>query len=303
MATSLVKLGCALAALAVMVCARAQTDCGMQRAFSFQRGGKGTTWVLSSPDGSVMWTGPLAIDLDGAPNAYHPQGRSAGALETICNGANVRLPDGTRIQGSSDCSAMIPKFNEARDSGWTAAGKPRVEWYGVAAQGDTGEAKYKPCVQDQGPFAGFFVAQTALLVDPARGRCDTARYANPLVTPYYVLPRACEFQKRGFKRGDVAAVMSATGNIAFGVYGDTGPADGLGEGSLALASQLRGQPVPARPTRDDVRSAAFGGGVTFLVFKDSDPGAPYTAERIAERGQERLKAWGGDSRLKACSGK
>jgi hypothetical protein len=271
-------------------------DCQMTTAFVFA---PTKTTVRKSGDGALLYTGPLAINIDGAPNAYHPMGRPAGARDSICNGANAILPDGSRLRGDKNCGEFIKAFAEARDSGWTAEGKPRVEWFGVANKGDTAPARFQPCVQESGPFQGFFVSTTALTADPGKGRCDPERYVNPYAVPYFVLPANSEFPKLGMKKGDVAvAVLSGT--PVFAVYADVGPPDKLGEGSLALSRLLKGQPLVARPGEQDVRTAPIGSGVSFLMFPGPPVGAPYTLERIAQTGREKFQAWGGMERLKAC---
>ncbi len=279
----------------------AQIECNMEPAFRFPGGGANARVVRRSADGALLYDGPLAINLDGAPNAYHPRGRPAGALDTICNGANAILPDGSKVRGDVSCGAFLEKFNEARDAGWIAPGKPRVEWYGVATEGDGGDLKHKPCIQAAGLFEGFFVSQTALLADPTKGRCDVSRYLNSLAIPFFVLPGGSEFFLQGMKKGDVGvALHAASGNVVFAILADVGPKDKLGEGSFALAQLLKGRPLNPKPTRSQVQDAAFAGGVHVLMFPGSDIKPPYTAERIVKAGSERLKAWGGEQRLKAC---
>ena len=277
----------------------AQVECGMGPAFRFQAEDR-QVQVRSSNDGALLYGGALAINLDGAPNAYHPRGRPAGALDSICNGADAILPDGSRVRGSKDCGKFLEKFNEARDAGWVAPGKPRIEFFGVAVQG-SGDLARVPCIQSAGPFAGFFVSQTSLLADPGKPLCDARRYLNSLEVPFFVLPANSEFLRRGMRKGDIAAAIHApTGQVVFAIFGDTGPANKLGEGSLALALMLRKRPLLPKPVRGQAEKEAMPGGVYMLMFPHSDAGPPYVAGRISEAGQRLLGAWGGEQRLRAC---
>jgi hypothetical protein len=292
-------------ALLIILCASvpalAQAACSMQPVFSFPDKGPKARIVRGSADGALLYDGPLEINFDGAPNAYHPLGGSAGALDTVCNAANVVLPDGSKIRGDTACGAFLEKFKEARESGWIAPGKPHVEWYGIATQGDKGDSRYKPCIQTAGPFEGFFVSQTALIADPTKQSCDSDRYLNSAKIPFFVLPKGSRFLARGMRQGDVGvAADSRTGRVVSAVFADTGPRDKLGEGSLALGLSLQGRPLNPKPSRAQAQAAAIASGVWVLMFPGSDIKPPYTSERIAEAGQERLKAWGGQERLKEC---
>lgn len=269
-------------------------DCAMTPAFTFHK-----TEVHGSIDGSLLWASALAIDVDGAPNAYHPIGTKKGALISICNGADA-IVNGSKISGADDCDAFIKNYYEARDAGWVADGKPRISFYGVATKGNSGNDLYTPCLQTEGPFEGFFVSPTSLVANASKGSCDTGRYLDALAVPFFVLPGGSDFQKRGIKLGDIAAVLGPAGKVVFAVFGDGGPPGKLGEGSLALALLLRGMPVNPKPTQNDVANAALAGGVHMLVFPHSNPQPPYVAQHIAQAGQRLLSAWGGEDRLRAC---
>lgn len=77
--------------------------------------------MLSGREG-FFFTAGMAINADGAPNAYHPDGKSG--LDFLAN-----------------------------------AGRPG-NWWGLAT--DTGTPSGKPFVQKNGDFKGFYVSQTSL---------------------------------------------------------------------------------------------------------------------------------------------
>jgi len=97
---------------------------------------------------AFVWTGPLAIDADGAPTAYHPDGKSG--LDFLAN-----------------------------------AGKPG-NWYGIVT--DTGTRGGAPVVQGQGdPCPGYFISPTSLF-DPTKKRTDPRRYVDSSTVPYLAVP-------------------------------------------------------------------------------------------------------------------
>jgi hypothetical protein len=161
-----------------------------------------------------------------------PPARAEGshALDAVCDVANAILPDGTKLHGNSQCHAFFAAHEQARDAGWVARGKLRIEWYGIATAADEGDGRWRPCVQATGPFAGYFVAQTAMPADPSKGRCDPARYIDSTRLSFVVVPGSSEFLKRGVGPGSVgAAYYAKTGRTVPTIVGDVGPRRELGK--------------------------------------------------------------------------
>lgn len=156
---------------------------------------------LNAEPGVLGWTCPLAIDGDGHPKCYHPQGSPPG-LDYLAN-----------------------------------AGSPG-NWWGIAT--NNGEADGTPFIQSaKMPAPGFYVSTTAL-VDPARKPDNPARYVNSGEIPFIVLPSKPVFsQKPKQILGDLALVFNnKTGKKSWAVYADIGPSNEIGEGSMALADAL-----------------------------------------------------------------
>lgn len=88
-------------------------------------------------------------------------------------------------------------------------------------------------------------------------------HGNPLdasTLPFIVIPLAStrwRYADYGIQTGQVALVMY-NGAMAFGIFGDAGPASIIGEGSYAMAQALG---IPPSPSTGGVDS-----GVTYLVF-------------------------------------
>jgi hypothetical protein len=281
--------------------ARASDTCGMSDVFRI-RPAEGPARTVRSGDGALAYTARLDVDVDGAPNAYHPDDRAGGALDTLCHAGTAVLPDGARVPGDEDCTRFLAAYREARAGEWTDAGRPRIEWVGIATRD---AERFVPCVQADGPYRGFFVGQTHLTADAGKAVCDPARYLDATRVPFFVLPTASRFvSDLGMKLGDLGvAYYPETGRVVAAIFGDTGPPTKLGEGSLALARALRAAPAdaPAQPGAVEAATIEAEDGVFMLLFPGSSPGPPYTEERIARAGAERLERWGGRARVLACA--
>ncbi|QYF92270.1 hypothetical protein KY495_16090 [Massilia sp. PAMC28688] len=170
----------------------------------------------------------------------------------------------------------------------------------------------KPCP----PKDGYLISATSLHNPEVQDVCDIDRYVDALVTPALVLPKPpkgknlSRFGKLNAKIGDlVVAMVPGSLQPVFAVVGDHGPADALGEGSIALNGQLLGKtalPVNYREIRG--RAPYRGQGWTVpksivLIFPGTrDQNAPYlTPERINAAARERFESWGGVGRMYACA--
>jgi len=167
------------------------------------------------------------------------------------------------------------------------AGSPG-NWYGLAKDGD-GE----PFVQGPNdPFPGYYVSATALS-DRTKPVNDPTRYVDASKIPFIVLPGAMARQI-GARPGDFAVVFNQrNGKSSYAIFGDVGPSDRIGEGSVALAENLG--------IRSDARNGGARRGILFLVFPGSGNGRPRPIEEINSESEKLLQAWGGTSQLVACS--
>lgn len=167
------------------------------------------------------------------------------------------------------------------------AGAPG-NWEGLAKGGD-GE----PFIQGaDDPFPGYYVSQTAL-ADRSRPVNDPRRYVDSVKIPFIVLPGWLA-RLLGARPGDFAIVLNQrTANYSAAIFGDMGPSDRIGEGSIALAENL------------EIRSnARYGGarrGIVYLVFPGSGNGSPRAVEEIQAESERLLQAWGSITRLLICA--
>ena len=268
-------------------------ECGLERAFVHATKHHGDRNIYVDAD-ALFFTAPMTVNTDGAPNSYHPEDPwgSELAINTICNGANARMPDGRKLD-YTQCRALVTAYREAKAAGWKAPQKPTMEFYGVAANGAI------PCLIQSGPYAGYFVSTTSLAADESKGRCDQDRYLNALTIPFSIYPGARAFTTRGVGKGDVVVYYNPANDVTeYGVVGDEGPSWGLAEGSVAFAKSLR------KLTRDPQnRKDTYQFGVTkihSLILPKETLSGPFTPENVRSRAKARFDAWGGQERFKSC---
>ncbi|MEZ5831103.1 MAG: glycoside hydrolase family 75 protein [Dongiaceae bacterium] len=271
----------------------AESDCGERAAFSV-----GIMPVKKLADGALKFQRPLAINIDGAPNAYHIKGRPFGALDTLCNaGRAISSARGT-YEGSTRCGDFLKDVAAARKNGWH--GDPRIEWYGLATVDRT---RNEPVVQDDGPYEGYFVSTTSFQ-NTAFDLGDPRRYLDSRTVPFIVLPgRSPFFVRAGVALGNVAFVIDPnSGHEAFAIVGDTGPARALGEGSIALAAAIRGKKIdPQTLTSKQVEALAIAEPIVTIVFPGTHVQPPYVRAQIDTAGAAAAEALGGMDRLRACA--
>ena len=167
------------------------------------------------------------------------------------------------------------------------AGAPG-SWEGLAKNGD-GE----PFVQGPNdPFPGYYVSATAL-ADRSKPANDPMRYVDASRIPYIVLPGGMARQM-GARPGDFSIVLNLrNGKSSYAIFGDVGPFDRIGEGSMALAENLG--------IRSDARNGGARRGILYLVFPGSGDGRPRTIEEINSEAEKWFQAWGGSIQLTACT--
>jgi hypothetical protein len=168
------------------------------------------------------------------------------------------------------------------------AGTPG-NWEGLAK-----DAQGEPFIQGPNdPFPGYYVSETAL-VDRSKAVNDPTRYVNASKIPFLVLPGGLARQLRA-RVGDFAIVFNErNGKSSYAIFGDVGPFDRIGEGSVALAENLG--------IRSNARNGGTWRGVLYLVFPGSGEGWPRTIDEINDQGQKLLGEWETGNSVEVCGG-
>ena len=167
------------------------------------------------------------------------------------------------------------------------AGRPGNWWALVT---DSGRPNGSPLIQTASdPAPGFYISTTSLQ-DSNCDRKDPRRYVNAEAISFVVLPGRIGL---GVKLGDFAVVIRpATGAYEYAVYADVGPANKIGEGSIALAAALG---VPSNP-----KSGGIAHGIAYIVFPGSAQRWPLSQPEIDQYGAQLFSKWGGLDKAKAC---
>lgn len=266
-----------LSMLIALLCsaAEAQVACPYSSWTSY----RGTT-LLRHPSATAYLyaTSEVAIDADGAPNAYHP------------DDADLNCATGAGFKGL-DCPA---------NAGYRppSAGNPGTGWKGILVA-DPADPQ-QPFVQPaDSRFAGFFVSQTTLQ-DAGKPETDPARYVDSTAVPYIVFPGAFNRMTGTGLMGDLGyAVNLDSGLHTPFVVADIGPRDAaLGEMSIALAEALGGHSPNPR-----TGAGAPHGKILYVLFPRSVRAHPWpqSAGRLAERVDALLNQVGGADAAKTCA--
>ena len=211
---------------------------------------EGSVRVRQTADGIVTFRANVDVNTDGALQSYRADDlgfidpkikrlNTRSALNTICNGVNIRNSRNGLVFNFRSCTALIREFQRIRDFGWHRAGENYVEFYAIAGVPGTtrpGRNRYTPCERD-----GFYVSHTARAIDPKKGVCDPDRWVDALRISAIVLPLDAAMKRTGIALHDLAIVrLPGTQTWIGAIVGDTNPSK-IGEGTVILAMRLRGQ--------------------------------------------------------------
>lgn len=259
---------------------------------------KGSAAVTKLAGSALKFRSPLAINTDGAPNAYHIDGRPIGALNTLCNAGRVISLSHGAYEGRENCDRFLADVRAAQRTGWQ--GNPRIVWHGIVTKDQT---RHEPVIQTSGEYTGYFVSSTSLQ-NKAFKQDDQRRYLDSRVVPFLVLPRRSAFLSQGgAELGDLAFVIDPMSQLyTFAVVGDLGPPAKLGEASIALAAAIKGKHIdPKALTGKEMRKLVVPQQVVTVLFPGTVVKAPYDAAQIADAAASAVESFGGLDRLKQCA--
>jgi hypothetical protein len=151
------------------------------------------------------------------------------------------------------------------------------------------------------------ISSTTLSDHSIADSCNIKKYVDALVTPALVLPRnppngQTGFSARNAKIGDlVVAMVPGTQKPVYGVVGDNGPRNRLGEASIAMNGKLLGKSHEPENYRE-VRGWVVPSAVLLIFSNTRNADRPYLRpEKINEDAAELFTRWGGPERLNACA--
>src|ERR1700722_10602458 len=235
-----------------------------------------------APDSQGACFGELLLKFemrhDGEPERDIPIGRLSGSPAFFYESGMTIDADGAPNAYHPDNTGLDDLAN---------AGTPG-RWEGLAK-----DAEGEPIIQGPNdPFPGYYVSATAL-ADRSKAFNDPTRYVDASRIPFVVLPGGMARQL-GARPGDFAVVFNQrNGKSSYAIFGDVGPYDRIGEGSVALAENLG--------IRSDARNGGARWGILYLVFPGSGNGLPRPIEEINGEGGKLLRAWEASLALDACA--
>jgi Fungal chitosanase of glycosyl hydrolase group 75 len=291
-------------ALALIAPALAQPTCGTSAGITLRD--KGNDKPVRKVGSALVFTSGLRVNTDGAANSYHPLGRPHGALNTLCNGLAVTPKTGpfagqrisalgpAAMSGAERCRTILEVFRRSMQADYAILPDAEIHWFAIAMRPPQA-GKYRPCIQQSGSFAGFFVAQTSRPADPGRDVCDPARWISSTEIPYVTLP-GDRLRGAGVSPGDLALVHRRQGTVdhlIVAVAGDTGNRDELGEGSVALHRALGNESSGTLPGN-------ISNGVTTFLFPMRRVAPPITAARLEAEKDALVAAVGGSAAVASC---
>jgi hypothetical protein len=274
--------------------AQAQATCGqLEQLRTFRHVEIGNIKLLRdarSGTNAVLFSSQMAVNTDGAPDAYHPD--DAG-ITHLCNGLSVVA--GGECVWKAQCMA---DYRLARSRGFR--GSPRLCFFAMATDNDGAPLVQGP--EDSKP--GYFVSLTALK-QPGGAARRPQRQQDQLDSheiPFVVIPKDWPGAFQGLELGDFAVVVRrSTGQMAFAIVGDSGPRNKLGEGSIAAHRALGNDPFQIRLGVRRARLGIGGRDVAYVLFPRSlKRGQAITRQLIDEEGARLLERFGGMGRLRAC---
>jgi len=287
----------------------------------------------SASRGVVVGRRRITVNTDGAPNSYHSRvikadDATVGALNIICNAqakifkkvGETKQPLACRQGGASVTDEFVAAFEELRKKNWedTDSGYSiQFDWNVLGrSKQSRPDGPYAPCVKDD----GFFVAKTKLRLRTSQDDCDASIYPNSTATSAFALPMNwfVDYQKKtetnperfaNFRSGDVVVAYRPSGTNrqpvwAYGVVGDAGPFNKLGEASIGFHRQIRQSNVEIKTYRAALRldtDALRPSEIEFIVFEGSAPELKrdYSPANIKKIGEQRFAAWGNGALDKA----
>ena len=257
------------------------------------------------PGGALAAMAPLRPVADGAPTAYHPLNAQGGAILHRCNAGEVVLPGGRSYEGAASNRTCTGRFERdaARigEAGWTDGAVGAVRWHGLVASGRARVGGQRvpravPAIRED----GFHTSPTAL-EDADYAAASPDRYVDAGRVPYAVVRR-----DQGIPLGTFGVAWRVRGcpsgrtcdPVPF-VVADHGPR--AGAGSLALARETSGLPLPGRYDRSNrYRGQAKDGDVLTVFFGGGRHDGPLDEATLREAADAAYEAWGGQDRLYRC---
>ena len=292
--------------------AMAASECNFKHVFTRPNAGGPDVKVYEAravalPNGKhpLLFITSLKVNTDGAIISYHQDDPTGNRCDANPNNKPCAI---NNIRNAyRDSSKPESDFVAIRNAGY-----PNPKTWQVLS-GDIIEKNAntgKPCITP----AGYLVSMTADVAVAGGfdkvGDCDPSKWIDALTAPAIVLPKKTtsnpsEFIANGVKMRSlvVAVSKSPSHRTVFGIVGDHGPANKIGEANIAMNRELNGlQPNDQPKHRKDAVNRFQAGPTAILLFPGPDfvLDRPISGSRIATAGATALTVFGGAPKLINC---
>ena len=288
--------------------AYAGAQCNFRHVFTRpDEGGAKTVTIFQAtnvalPNGKhpLLFITSLKVNTDGTKISYHQNDPTGRRCQTEPNAASCAI---NNIRNAyRNHTRAVSEFTAIRDAGypiektWQLLSGDIIE-----KSGRTG----KPCITPD----GYLVSMTAdVAVAGGFGRvgdCDQGKWIDALTTPAIVLPKNSEFRNMGIGKRNLVVALSSSPihRTVFGIVGDFGPTDEIGEANIAMNRELNGLSANDQPKhRKDALDRFQAGRTAIILFPGSEfvLDRPLSGPRIAGAGADALTKFGSAQKLTDC---
>lgn len=305
----------------------AQESCNLPdtRMFNARSGDVELHASVAEEHPAFLYTTKMGVNTDGTAKSYHPDDPMAesiaynnigNAIKRAWNAEGNRIncdydPDrkryDARLRKGACYMEYIHAFEGARDYNYDPRKYPKVEFGDILSKNDRLGWR-APCTNQSKEAKGFFISQTALAMDKLADDCDPDKWVDSMTVNGVVYPEGANLAAQGVVTdiGDLVVLHDReTDHLSYAVHGDIGPEDDIGEGTIALAAELGGNPVDPDATYSSIKRLQRP-AVDYLVFPADDVVREYGPKHrvgqadIESFGREVFESWGGIERLRAC---
>ena len=276
----------------------AQQQCGLSVSVNFpnkdSRWGATTLLTGEADSSAIFFVEGLHTNTDGTRRSYSvedPWGERR-ALNNLCNAMHNSCRE---LQSNAERHQRMVDVKAAEAAGWPAAALAKTRLSSNVIVMKNG----KPCDE----IDGYLVSSTALRKPHIDDKCDLSNYVDALTVPALVIPQGTNaLTRRGVKVGDlVVALAPGSDSPVYGVVGDTGDADKLGEASVAMNGQLKG--LARKPANAvDLKNWEISSAEIVIFPATRNQKNPYLDQSSIKATVEPLfDSWGGVRRMAACA--
>ncbi|WP_129154939.1 hypothetical protein [Bosea sp. Tri-44] len=281
---------------------------------------------------------------DGSPLTYHPDewkrvnscndGANPSEIprsaNTLCNGITIRRegqqilrgymttaeaktlglsPSQRKQEAIKRCNELLCYVKRASLKNWNPEDFS-VNWSAIATYNPDRpeDGRALPCIQNDGPYKGYFVSATSFSDGRIVNVCNYRRYVDPFSVPAVVRPGNSTFSpiklpnhlKTVAMEGGVAAVVDlASDRVVYAIIGDSGPGTEAGEVSPFLHWEMKGTPKGERNPWEQGKRMA--GPFAYVFLPHTKLRAVPAVSEIEAAGAAAFDKWGGIKMARACA--